>query len=791
MSTNDDNKKLPTGITGLDAIFHGGIHTHNSEGNNKGIVMLARGQHGVNKIHLSMQICEGLNCSKSKDAKIIDILKRNELAITYNSIKDKRNDIIASFDKIIRLKNFVKCSSEKERKNKEVEKKKWEEHKKEFESNFEKWFIDIAPKLISIRGVEEKNIPDDCENVEKFDWETYYTKPYAKIKDSIIFNKETIKDFLENIYKVDKEQDSIKDCPSVVFISLNKDIFLLKNSYYDFYIQRLIRNIRNNTNVKSLVESLVSLHSMSWKKDLNSNGNELKIVTNLLSTYKFPSITGGIIDENGVKKFLEDIQTGFIYYNGRTHGLHVRHQKGAYDTGGMLLCKLEIPDDYKVRIIGKDTLNDGVESADGLTTFQKMMKELDEYKDKYKDKDKSKEKEKETKGRDSKDERPEVDIIMIDGLSRLNEEELSQCPLNTLSDKLRAKSQVAIITADKKLLPSNISTDIVLDMEILQSERPDHQYTALKVSKCLYQKNAYGWHRYKMRNAGIEVIPSIHLQMGQRFLMDDIVTDAVLPINEYPYPFWLNENETTYFDDKELERKRRENDNSSESITNENIKDISDAKEEYYGGTNRIVAAEGTIFGILLATPNTLIEKLNSIFPLEKLADSQHILFINFDHNRSSFYSKYVQNNSISNSDVRQRIHLFNFQSGYIPADEFLWSIDQQVQSIEKIARNGIKKEEEKGLATHYKHVNLIIGDLNYIHYAYPCLSAESLLLPALATYTKKHHMTNYVYATVDEGRNVECTELHKKEIETIMQMRRITKPFDEPLGKINVFEKK
>ena len=80
--------------------------------------------------------------------------------------------------------------------------------------------------------------------------------------------------------------------------------------------------------------------------------------------------------------------------------------------------------------------------------------------------------------------------------------------------------------------------------------------------------------------------------------------------------------------------------------------------------------------------------------------------------------------------------------------------------------------------------IGLYIGDFNYIHYAYPCLSAEPLLLPALSAYTKKHHMTNYVYATKNEETDVESTDLHKKEIETIMQMRRITDYFEEPNGK-------
>lgn len=735
MCTNKDknqNKKLPTEIAGLDAIFHGGIHTHKSEGDNKGIVMLTRGQHGVNKIHISMQICEGLNNSFHENNEFDIIVKRNTLIIKYNEIRKLSNRMIDGFKMII-----SSCSNDDKM---QEEKKKWEKREEVFRTNYWEWFIGIAPKLLEINDNEQKEELAKIQRNTNSNLMDFYIQSYKYISENVVIDENKIEDFLKCIYK----DDDKKYCPKLLFISLNKDDYLLKNSYYDFYIQRLIRDIRMNTDVEREYKSLILLHSMLWG-DVAAKDN----IKDVLKMYEFPSITDKepFVDTNkkiGIELFKNDIKTGFIYYNGRTHGLHVRHQKGAEeDTGGMLLCRLGIPDDYDVRIIGKDTLNDGEESADGLTTFQKMMRELDKYKNKNN----------ETKDNDNW---PEVDFIMIDGLSRLNEKELSQCPLNALSDKLRSKSQVAIITADKKLLPSEISTDIVLDMEILQSERPDHQYTALKVSKCLYQKNAYGWHRYKMRNAGIEVIPSIHLQMGQRFLMDDIVTDAVLPINEYPYPFWLNENDTPYEDT-----------------------DICKAKKDYKNLENFGLEHKAHFRGCLLECDRVKKFYKNR---LSESNESHHVLFVNFDKNRIEFYNDYIKDND---SEINyENIHLFNFQPGYIHTDEMLWALNQQILAIENLAK---RKSMDNVLGTHYTHVSLVLGDLNYIHYAYPCLSAESLLLPALATYTKKHHMTNYVYATVNEGKDVEDTELHKKEIETIMQIRRITEPFEETIGQTSL----
>lgn len=753
MNTNNYiNKKLSTGIDGLDAIFHGGIHTHNSEESHKGIVILARGQHGVNKIHLSMQICEGLHDSAmSRKEKWSDVIEIIIYAFLYKNM---------SFGNIFRarLKEIIVDHLKYQT---DDAKRYWEERMNDIDKDdkYNAWInnsksrilINITKAIISSYDLSSVVCEDESDG-------KCFSKCIGSIFDIINtseLSEERITRYLTTRFLERVFDETINRLPTL-FVSINKDSDLLKNSYYDFYIQRLIRNIKIDIDSERASKSLLLLHSMLWTRvDTEKN------IKNILENYEFPSITGKkpSVDnvDRGIERFKEDIKTGFIYYNGRTHGLHIRHQKGAVDTGGMLLCKLEIPDDYKVRIIGKDTLNKGVESADGLTTFQKMMRELDKYNNKSN----------ETK---DKDNRPEVDFIMIDGLSRLNEKELSQCPLNALSDKLRSKSQVAIITADKKLSPSEISTDIVLDMEILQSERPDHQYTALKVSKCLYQKNAYGWHRYKMRNAGIEVVPSIHLQMGQRFLMDDIVTDAVLPINEYPYPLWLNENDNNNpFVDNGIDKARSTYKNSKNYKLKQDVQFRS-----------RLVKSDG------------VKDFYNDV--LSKYSKANHVLFVNLDKNRIDFFNEYIRTlvEDMNKGYDPHKIHLFNFLPGYIHTDEMLWALDQQILAIENIARRNINKTDW-GLDTHYTHVNLVLGDLNYIHYAYPCLSAESLLLPALATYTKKHHMTNYVYATVNDCKddkdilfndqgilfNVEDTELHKKEIETIMQMCRIAVPFE------------
>ena len=528
----------------------------------------------------------------------------------------------------------------------------------------------------------------------------------------------------------------------ILFISLNKDGESLKRKYYDFYIQRLIRNIKSENEFAD--SSVILLQRMIWyvddfccEKDIPNNG--------FLVNYGLPSIlgTGCKPSDKETQTFKRHIRKGFIYYNGRTQGLHLRHQKGAKDTGDMLLCKLYVPEDSLVKIIGRDELNNGNRMADGLTSFNNLLTIIDNCL------------------QNNKGEK--IVTIMVDGLSRLTKEEIAQCPFNALSDKLRKTCKIGIVTADEKL-QSEFSSDIVIDMAIKERPNTDQMYHALRISKCLYQRNAYGWHCYNMRMAGIEVIPSIHFQMITRYLMDDVVADALLPINKDPYPYWLNESDCRY-----------EDENISGAIDGYGDGDENDYTKGQIGFDFSNSALIGMVSSDEVSTMDRIVNELLSLqkellsLQIEKKSDDlkkHHYVFIDMNCNRTEFkykyYNKIIQ---INQNDDKSNIHLFNFQPGYLHTDEFMWTIDRQVQAISKSINND---EVKKTPDTHYEQIHLIIGDLNYMNFAYPYLNKEGLVLPAIASYTKKHHMRNYVYANFPGGVN---NRLLDKEVEIIRQM--------------------
>lgn len=815
MEKNDNKKKLSTGIKGLDALFYGGIQLeHNSE-NHDGLLILARGEHGVNKIHLAMQMCEGLYISQNEKNESYDAFNEfyplsseidsnfnfNELSVLEMLVIEKATKIIIEYakkqmrkdDKWEKIFDIYKKNMTFARKcatifveetlndnDKELVKSFWNEshafscyrNKSDIETALENAVKDYDTSLSRMYVIEEtkdlvltrfisrakdwikKNGDEtDKKELKKFNKEAdIYTKIFERFieeilkKNNNIVNRflkykdkeEVVNEILQNILEGDeanygkklveinqaaKHHNTTKNHndEKILFISLNKDGESLKSKYYDFYIQRLIRNIKFNNDFSK--SSVKLLQRMVWYVD-DSCCEKNKPQNGYWDKYGLTSITGRNPNDEQTYIFTDHIRSSFIYYNGRTHGLHLRHQNGAKDSADMLLCKLFVPEDSLVKIIGRDELNKGNRMADGLTSFNNLLTIIDKYLPKDNEKKK-------------------LDYIMVDGLSRLTKDEIMQCPFNALSDKLRKTCKIGFFTADEKIQSSEINTDIVIDMAIRERTNPDQLYHALRISKCLYQRNVYGWHSYKMRMAGIEVIPSIHFQLQTRYLMDDVVVDALLPLKEDPYPFWLNE---------------------SGMYSDETIKSC-DFYNDFYNNADekqiKFDICKSSLKGVLntdkMHAMGTILNDMKS-----NNFNKHSFLFIDLNYNRTEFKHKYYSMIEQFIKNNQYDIHLFNFKPGYLHADEFMWAIDQQVQAI---SRNN-KKEVDHDL--HYERTHLIVGDLNYMSFAYPCLNKECLLLPAIATYTKKHHMTNYVYASVP---NVTKIKLLDQETEIIRQM--------------------
>lgn len=606
------NRKLSTKIHGLDNLFHGGLHLETIEGKNPNLMIVIRGEHGTNKIHLAMQMCQGLKDSMSKS--------------TVN-----------------------------------------------------------------------KNLKDECE-------------------ESGASSEE------HETERKSENQDSIESNTDMLFVSLNKDGNKVEELFLDFYVKRLMKNIQTKADGwdkdYNLIKAIFKLND-DYKGFVLSGVDKIK---KLESTIKYLSS-----DYQGSEEFNKNIlqkvlASGVLYYNTRTHGIHIRQQKKNDDSDDTLLLKINKDADRlpKVSFWGRNELNEGNNKAGGCIIFYNLLRKMGRQDDScYK-------------------------CIMIDGLSILTPEESEECPLNALIELMRNKCTIGILNTNDNVSLSKLDSDIIIDLRNRVDEITHHTKKELCIYKCLYQKNTYGWHQYKMRNAGVEVIPSLHKILSRRNYMDESASEAMLPLKQVSYSYWLSENKESLTETSGI----------SQLIGN--YANFSRTKTDLYDKINQ---------GKLVYVPSKSDEKN----VLQKFVDafeqsSDHILFVNLKRSRKDFWECVKDNDSVKKNT---KIHFFGFRAGCIYADEFLYILEQQVAAIAREIKRDIESENKKNkknypIFFYYKNVHIVLGDLNILQYSYPCLYDEKLFLPSLSALTKGNYMTNYIYLS-EEKDSAENAKLRRQ----------------------------
>lgn len=516
--------------------------------------------------------------------------------------------------------------------------------------------------------------------------------------------------------KKNENKEVVKE--DILFVSLNKNTERLRDTYIGFFLQRLINNFRTGKLQKGDFKKLLLLVSFDCKDEGKENIRKLTGAD--FMNDESIQINDGVID--GIEK-------GIVFYDERIHSLCLKSVDGNAPVLFTLNMK-ETAKNMNIAFIGRrePQLYDEAIKNDTLTTFDRMIYSIKELKKKR------------------QCEKP-FNCVMIDGLSRLTEAEVEKCNFSLLTDALRAICKIGVITADEKLPPTGIEVDIVIEMEIHEEHHPECVQNALKISKCLYQKHVYGWHSYKMRRTGIEVIPSIHLQMNSRFHMDDAVQDSCFGIEDIPYRCWINESKNNVEDCKMHKGEKDYNNLDSGYLYALSVDKMDDGKH--------------------------LITKVKGLIDIDQ-THPNYYLFIDLSRTRKEFYEAYHKTIEKRFSDI-DKIHLFNFRPGHIHDDDFLYTIEKQVRAIARKTINdeisinqnqGINKMKTEGfiklndgdevkwsinehkLWRLFKNIHLVIGDINYINFAYPCLNRDNLLLPAISNFTKKYHMINFVYTS-------------------------------------------
>lgn len=637
------NKKLSTKIHGLDNLFHGGLHLEVIGGKKPNLMIVIRGIHGTNKIHLAMQMCEGL-----KDSIIIEEKKREDGKGGAEAKEANTEQIITK----------VESYSKRMFQGAKVDEK----------------------KLISVYEHTKTQIEKKANNInDKFGFE----------------NK------------------------NMLFVSLNKDEDKVKELFYDFYVKRLVKNIQSKSEgwdgEDGDFERIKGIFTTKAKQNTE--------VGVLASTIRYLSDRNSISDDDTKNNLQKAFATGVLYYNTRTHGVHIRKQKKNDDSDDTLLLKIDEGNEKlpQVAFWGREKLNEGNNKVDGRTLFYNLVKIIEQQRD------------------------DQYYCIMIDGLSFLTPEECEDCPINALIDLMRKKSTIGIINTNDNVSLPKLDSDIIIDLRIRMDEITNHTKKELSISKCLYQKNTYGWHQYKMRNAGVEVIPSLHKTLSRRNYIEESITEALLPLNKVSYSYWLTENTDSI------------GGNSVDSIIpslGNSYNDFIQVNEKASNDHYKKIHESNLVFLHVNSTENALKRVVNAI---NKTDNNDHILFVDLKRSRKDFWElvnnipEIVPRDKPKKQSVYNRLHFFGFRAGCIYADEFLHILEQQVAAIARQIRP--KEKENDPIFHYYKYVHVVLGDLNILQYSYPCLYDEKLFLPTFSALTKGNYMTNYVYLTREESR--------------------------------------
>lgn len=721
---DQNNKKLGTNIHGLDNLFHGGLHLEKIGDKEPNLMIVIRGEHGTNKIHLAMQMCEGLNRSiddEGRNSNINNNKNGNASNKKHGSKTLSRDD---SSEKISPFEHVKKLIEDR------IEIKSRRLNKAHLKQNNWKGLLDnrilsaIAQKAIIMQKGSDNQRINIFTKIEPND-------PIIKCLDSLIkeYSLDSVDTILKDLEGSELPQDNFGN-GGMLFVSLNKDDEKIKEFYYDFYVKRLITNIQIKAegwhNEKEEGKSQKDDDIFRIKglfrlpNDVKENKELLTAVSSepLLSVVKFLS-SGDEIDEKDLRNVFA---SGILYYNTRTHGLHIRQQTKNDDSNNTQLLTIDynsskIP---KITFWGRTKLSANNEMADNRTVFFNLVQELE------------------------KEETEHYNCIMIDGLSLLTQEESEDCPINALIDLLRKKCTVGILNTNNNQPVSKLDSDIIIDLRNRIDDTTNHTKKELRIYKCLYQKNVYGWHQYKMRNAGVEVIPSLHKTLSRRNYIDESITEAMLPLNDMSYNYWINENIGSK-DPKEQDNKRSE-------IISELAKNYNDF---YKSKTNKTIYEEINQ-GKLIALTSFENEKYAIYRALKEISNvDDHVLFIDLKRSRKDFW-EFIGKEFEKEEIPYHNLHYFGFRAGCIYADEFLYVIEQQVAAI---ARGIMDKEKEeakkekdnqtkKQIFHYYKKVHIIMGDLNLLQYCYPCLYSELLFIPTFSALTKGNYMTNFIYMT-------------------------------------------
>lgn len=429
-----------------------------------------------------------------------------------------------------------------------------------------------------------------------------------------------------------------------------------------------------------------------------------------------------------LRSYLNGIRSGYVSLEEeiRRQILTFDSNLGRFFQGGKetpITIKNDIRKDYYLSLISSENTNPQTNYlSSGLKDFSEMMKDIE---------------------RVSSDKGKKEACIVVDGLSRMTEEELKRLPLVSSEKELRNRSKVSILILNDKETLRNLDADIIIDMQ--RRIDPVHNYTyhELSVVKNVKGQFAFGWHKYKPMNGLIYVYPSIHKLLSQQYSVDNTFIQAINTDARYPQSFAEKNDVEPSFPKTNPNKSISDNDEKNDIPTTKNeiiSKLITPHKDEVEKGHVTSVIGNHNTFKRFIVS----VSILNSVL-------SEHevfVLLLNEKRKGMLELIDKIRNDAGINVEVAKEAyqHLFFWEvrMGCISPEELISFVLEYIE---------LQRKKQK------KHIDIFIIDLGTIEQCFPMINNESLFVPTLSTLCRESKVNlNLICNKHFSQRSVVCT---------------------------------
>ena len=463
----------------------------------------------------------------------------------------------------------------------------------------------------------------------------------------------------------------------------------------DFPIHFFSLNKSDETLNKMFGGIVVSSEVENIKKKSDYSANQLKLYVDGVSGY----------DE-----FETDIRRQILAFDSNLGKFHKENDNR------IITIKNDIRKDYNLKLKGFEDMDSQMNylSSD-LKDFSGMMNAIEKLP--------SKENQKQA-------------CIVVDGLSRMTEEELKRLPLESFVKELRNRSRVSILILNDKETLRNLDADIIIDMRRAFDSVHNYTYHELSVVKNVKGQFAFGWHKYKPMNGLVYVYPSIHKLLSQSHSVDNTFIRAINTNARYVPSIEGREDAAPEFP-------------KEKSVNNEEKIDV----------LQRLISPQNAVNGhvtSIIGNHNTFKRFLVSVSILNSILSEHEVFVLLLNEKRKGMIElidKIRNDAGISVDKAKQAYeHLFFWEvrMGCISPEELISFVMEYID---------LQKE---------KPVDIFVIDLGTIEQCFPMISNESLFVPTLATLCRekcvnlhlvcnKHFSQRSVVCTVAD--NLICTQ--------------------------------